>query len=89
MTGLTPHTDIMMMLICNIMIHLGPGVALRFRRPPARNPWLQPLRGCGATLPGGQDRWPDTISSHYLHSKHQAGLMCRNGWVTTTFRLLS
>ena len=23
----------------------------------ARTPWLQPLRGCGATLPVGQDRW--------------------------------
>ena len=41
---------------------MGPGVELRFRfrRPPARNHWLQPLCGCGATLPGGQDRWPES-----------------------------
>ena len=32
----------------------------RFRRPPARNHWLQQLRGCGVTLPGDQERWPES-----------------------------
>ena len=78
---------------------MGPGVELRFRRPPARMVWhgmvVRNLCGCNRCVDAGppyrvvKTAGLNLPAFHYLHNKHQAGLMQRDGWVTTTFRLLS
>ena len=55
-------------------IRVGRGAELRFRRPPARKPLVATAVWMRGHPTGWQDRWPESISSHYLQNKHQAGL---------------